>query len=452
MRLLLTRSARRRSSGGVASASPWLCSCSSLPLSFPSSSRSFSSPTSSSASPLSGLRRVLVNASTNRPLIGWVLLGSVVLAGVTLYNTYSRESLDEAQLLEAAFDAVLCSSVAAALHPAEVAAKGAAVRLLKGQRLNGYVEGGKADVWYEVRLMGGGAGEAGEKQTKVLGVYKLRVTAHRDRPQQPQPPAVTAITIEGTNKDAATATAQPPQERKEAEPGAPLTIIAALPTPPWQVDGWALTSPSRQLSYTWEKGSDAAFHRSSAFIPVNTLPRHPPAPSTAPTAVASPSSSSSSPPPPTSSSPPSSSSFFSFSPSFEWTWPRVLLFCGAGLLVSAVSVSVVRRQRRTAAVRRLSEAVERALQRLSSSGRGVRALGERPRVVRVVDSDVGSALLRATFEVRGTRGDGLAAASARVNLQAVKQGDAHSSPSGQWRVVHSVLTTSEGQQVQLQVT
>ena len=485
MRVLLSAAAGGRRVGaaaGVGSARRWSCSCGRVPISTspfpsvhqrlrplprpssssssaPSSSRFFSSYSSPSASgpPLSGLRHSLSAASSNRPFLGWLVVGGVLVVAVMLYNSFTRSSEDD-ELLDAAFDAVLASPVPAALHP-EAAAKDVKVRMVKGAQINGYLQPTRADLWYEVRLVcaaaGGAAGaaKAGEGE-RVLGVYKLRMTAHRDRRPQLEQRAVppTATKEERTEADG---TVKPAAEGKEAKPAEVLTVTAA-PAPLWQLDQLVLSSPSRHVSYTWEKDSGAGFRRAPAFIPV-TKPstEQPKAPSTALTtsSPSTPLSSSSSSPSSSASSSPSSSPSFSIFP-LQLTWGNVVLMSGGVVLSTLASVALVRRSQRAAVVKGLKEAVERALQQpTGGGGRVARGLGERPRVVRVVQSDIRKALLRAVFEVSGYREGGQVAGSGRVQLQAVKQG-VHARgapPVQQWRVVHSTLTTSDGQQVQLYV-
>ena len=350
----------------------------------------------------SSLQNVVARITNNKPLQLWIAGGLAIGLIYSFYNQHTSENSEEVKVWDAALATLSRSTLVQQLHGLEA---GSRVRLVCGKRLSGYTEATTSDVWYEVRAVEEESekkqqeakSEAKEAEAappassagRVLGVYKVRVTASRDQPELP-----TGLNVR-TASEAAEALAKA--------------------SPEWKVQSITLSAPSRQSSFHIDPISGAV-RRSEEFITASKLPS------------ASPSSTATSTPP--------------TNDSRKFTWSQsFLIVCGLG----ATSVGIVyglRHFRRRQLLGRLQSVVR------SSLSAAPLPLGQNVRVVRVASSKIGDAMMRAEMEVAGDRPG--TAGSGRVRLQAVRSSqDLQAGRNSDWQVVHSQLTTTDGRTHQL---
>ena len=343
--------------------------------------------------------------STNRPLQLWIAGGIFIGLAYAAYNQYSAENKEEVKVWDKALATLSRSALPQQLHGLD----SNRVRLVRGKRLSGYTEATESDVWYEVRVME----EAEKKQQqqdekekeaeaapssdgRVLGLYKVRVTASRDQPE-----VSTGLHI-----------------RSSAEAAQAL----AKASPEWKLQSIVLSAPSRQSSFHIDPASGAV-RRAEEFIAPTKLP------STAPASAAT----------------TADGKVVSAKDSnVVLTWSQALLAaCGIGA-ASLGAVYGLKHFRRRQLLGRLQSAVQ------SSLSAAPLPLGHNVRVVRVVSSKVNDAMMRAELDVAGDRAG--SAGGGRVRLQAVRSSaDSQAGRNSDWQVVHSQLLTNDGRTQQLRL-
>ena len=354
----------------------------------------------------SALQRLTANLSHNKPLQAWVVLGVAVGVAYYAYTEYTSEDKQELRIWDAALAALSQSSLPGQLHGAEAGR----VRLVKGKRLSGYTAATDSDVWHEVRMVEEASKEQQEKKEatadgRVLGLYKVRVTARREQPTLP--PLIALVS-----------------DAKEQQPEV-VEVDVNKASPEWHVDSILLSAPSRQASF-WIEPATRAVKRAEEFIPPTALPSKAPA-------------SSSSNSPAGAGSAVSSSSALS-----RVTWSGALLaVCVAGA-TSLSAVYLLRYWRRQQLLSRIREAVQ------SSLSTPPAPIGRNAQVARVVSSKIGDAMFQAELDVAGDRPG--TAGGGRVRVQGVRS--SRGGQAGQlsdWQVVHSQLATNDGRTQQLAV-
>ena len=353
----------------------------------------------------SALQQMTANVLNNKPLQLWIVGGAAVAIAYAAYNEYFAENKDEAKVWNKALAAISQSTLPQSLHAVE----GGRVRLLKGKRLSGYTEMTESDVWHEVRMVEDVTKEQQEKKEstadasndgRVLGLYKVRVTARRERPVLPS-----GLSINITKRDKAVDTVE---------------LDKAIPE--WQLQSIVVSSSDRQCSYYVDPATKAV-RRADEFIPPTALLAKAPAASTS-TATDSDST-------------PSNASTSSW-----LTWSNAFFgVCGVGG-TSLAGVYLLRYWSRQQLLTRVKSAVQ------SSLSVGPMPVGGNVRVARVVSSKIGDAMLRAEVDVLGDKAG--SAGSGRVRLQAIRS--SRGGQAGQmsdWQIVHSQLTTNDGRTQQL---
>ena len=349
----------------------------------------------------SALQRVAANLGSNQPLQLWIAGGLAVGSVWMVYNEYFAENREEVKVWNKAAAVISQSTLPQSLHGLDRSR----LRVVKGNRLSGYTEATDSDVWYEMRIVEDGAKEGQDQKDasasstsdgRVLGLYKVRVSARRERPVVPLGLTVTI---------------------KKKEPSEVVELDKA--SPEWQLQSLVLSAPSLQRSYHIDPATKVV-RRADQFIPPTPLP------SKAPTAADAPKDSTS--------APNSSSSTL---PRLSWS-SAFLGVCAVGA-GSVGAVYALRYWRRQQLLDRLKSAVQTSL---SASPL---PLGGNVRVARVTSIKIGDAMMRAELDVVGGRAG--SAGSGRVRVQAVR-----SSRAGQmsdWQVVHSQLATNDGRTLPL---
>ena len=347
----------------------------------------------------SALQQVTANVRANRPLQLWLVGGIGAAMALFVFNQSASESSNEVKVWNKAHAALSKSTLATVLHGTD----GGRVRLVKGKLLSGYTELTESDAWYELRIVQQAdktpqEGKEAEKDVdgRVLGLYKVRVTARRDKPALP--PTLSSSTTKTSTTDA---------------------VELHKASPEWQLQSIVVSAPSRQCSFYVDPVTSAV-RRADEFLPPTALPSKPPTASTAADGSSTASSSGS-----------------------IWTLSNALKATTALGTISLTAVYMHRYWRRQQLLSRLKSAVHSSL-----STSPLLPLGANARVVRVVSSKITDAMVRAELDVRGDKGG--SAGSGRVRVQAVRSSrGAQAGRMSDWQVVHSQLTTSDGRTQQL---